>query len=68
MAEMHLKQVDGTTEESDYLKALNLNEVNAKKFIDTDMYKSWVTTGDYHELEFQALAKHYCGHPYTGPK
>ena len=68
MAEMHLKAAGDTVKESDFLRALGLNEQNANTFVGTDLYKNWVANGNYHELEFQALAKHYCRHAYHGHK
>ena len=36
--------------------------------MDSDIYQTWMATGDQRELMFQAHAEAWCGHKYTGEK
>ena len=41
-------------ERDDYLAAYHENLASFKKFKDSGIYKKWMTTGNFHELRFQA--------------
>ena len=53
-------------ERADYKSAYLENVKSLDKFTHTDVWKSWVTGGNALELCFQARAKAWCGHEYSG--
>ena len=56
------------TPNNEFCRAYNEDKETFDKYLKSDVYKSWVDKNPTQEfeLQFQALAKHFCGHKYKG--
>ena len=60
------EMANANVKNTDFQTAWRYNDANLTGFSSTELYHQWVDGKNSEDLKFQALAQHWCGHPYTG--